>query len=214
VKNEKSKNTFDNRIDCIAPIFDPLPLRGTRLSSADGVSGAGALGRPSLGFAWNGNFGNYQSYILFHMDHSYSVWVGRDTRGFVDIDVDILRIRYPDWHGALDLLEGISLYSTLLLCAVVAFCGAAYNTFRSGSMSKLVKKNLELDQKIGGIAENIHVLFENVLFSLVAKLKLDDAGSERVSIYVYMAEESAFVPCGRYSHNPVLKASSQGLFAE
>lgn len=124
---------------------------------------------------------------------------------FLDIDVDILRIRYPGWHGALDLLEGISLYSALLLCAVVAFCGAAYNTFRSGNMSKLVKKNLELDQKIGGIAENIHVLFENVLFSLVAKLKLDDAGSERVSIYVYMAEESAFVPCGRYSHNPVLK---------
>jgi hypothetical protein len=132
---------------------------------------------------------------------------------FLDIDVSLLRDRYPHWHGAMDLLEGISLYENLLGCAVISFVGAAYNTFRSGSISKLVKKNLELDQDIGKIAENIHVLFENVLFSLATKLELDDAGNERVSIYVHMSEESAFVPCGRYSHNPELKKKGRTSFA-
>jgi hypothetical protein len=132
---------------------------------------------------------------------------------FLDIDVSLLRKENPNWHGALDLLEGISLYKTLLVCAVISFFGAAYNTFRSGSISKLLKKNLELDQDIGKIAENIHVLFENVLFSLATKLNLDDAGSERVSIYVHMSEETAFVPCGRYSYNPEFKKKGRTSFA-
>ncbi len=132
---------------------------------------------------------------------------------FLDIDVETLRERYPDWPGALDMLEGFSLYKILLGSALISFCGAVYNIFRAGSISKLLSKNIELSQENGKIAENIHVLFENVLYSLAAKLDLDEAGSERVSIYVHMKDEEIFVPCGRYSHNPAWKTKGRTSFA-
>lgn len=133
---------------------------------------------------------------------------------FLDFDLDEIRESYPNWKGAIDLFEGVNFYRVLLWMAGATAVGALYNVFRQKSMSKLKRENDELSLELGRIAENILSLFEAVLLALAAKLDLDEAGTERVSIYVHRPETGSFVPCGRYSHNPNLKKKGRSFLPD
>ena len=124
---------------------------------------------------------------------------------FLDFDLDEIRKNYPNCTGAVDLFDVVNFYKALLWMAVVTAAGAVYNVMRQKSISKLTKENGALALELGGIAENILSLFEAVLLALASKLDLDEAGTERVSIYVHRPHSASFVPCGRFSHNPNLK---------
>ena len=54
-------------------------------------------------------------------------------------------------------------------------------------------------------------MFEGVLLTLATKLELEESGTERVSIYVYRSDAENFVPCGRFSHNPILKSKGRAV---
>jgi hypothetical protein len=81
-------------------------------------------------------------------------------------------------------------------------------------MDRLLGDNTRLHDEVGAVAENIHALFEAVLLSLANKLEVDERGTERVSIYVHRLETNTFVPCGRFSHNPILKAKGRTSFPD
>lgn len=124
---------------------------------------------------------------------------------FLDISVDELKDRYPNWPGLLDQLEGLNLYFWLLTCASISAVGAIYNTIRSGSLRNRQRTINELNARVGAIAENIHEVMDNALRALCHKLEIDDGGTERVSLYIHNPDVKMFLPCGRFSYDPRLK---------
>ncbi len=130
------------------------------------------------------------------------------------LDVEKLRVRYPRWQGPIDYLDSVPFYWNIMICVCIAFLGSMYNIIRTNNVHKINEENQRLLQENGAIAENIHSLFAVILFGLAAKLNLSEAGSERVSIYVHRAEKGAFVPCGRYSHNPMLRERGRTKFPD
>jgi hypothetical protein len=97
---------------------------------------------------------------------------------------------------------------------IASFIGSIYNVWRTGDIRRLEDENIRLKNDNGAIAENILSLFEMVLHSLAVKLNLNEAGTERVSIYVHRSHDNSFVPFGRYSHNPQLKEKGRTRFPD
>lgn len=132
----------------------------------------------------------------------------------LDMEIQVFREKYPNWPGLFNFVESVNFYKTILTFSIVALFGGLYGALRQKSIKALSKENSRLAYEVGAVVENIHSLFEGLLYSLSNKLQLDEAGTERVSIYVHRAKSHSFVPCGRFSHNPILKQKGRTSFPD
>jgi hypothetical protein len=64
------------------------------------------------------------------------------------------------------------------------------------------------------IGETILIFFDGVLLNFSRKLKFNDDSTIRISIYLHHEKEQCFIPCGRYSSNPVLQKKGRTRFPD
>lgn len=132
----------------------------------------------------------------------------------LDVEIDELRERYPNWPGLFNKLEGFELYRIIFWIAIATLLAGGYNTLRQRRLFDLERKNQQLNAEIADITENIHSLFHTILYSLAVDLKLDQSGTDRVSIYVHQESAGLFIPCGRFSFNPIHKLKGRTQFSD
>ncbi|MGP9803533.1 hypothetical protein [Paracoccus sp. NSM] len=123
----------------------------------------------------------------------------------LSVRIEDLRERYPRWPGLFDHFEGFPLYRLIIAVAVVAAVGSIYNVWRQRSLKKLRSEIDTLKKESGAVAENVYLLFENILIGLAHQLNLQPEGQERITIYVFNEKRREFVPCGRFSYNHELR---------
>ena len=133
---------------------------------------------------------------------------------FLDIDIDTLKRVYPGWNGVWKQLDGLNLVYWLFLSTLIASLSSLYNAYRSRSLKLLNAQVQELQARIGAITENVPEVMDNALKAICKKLLVDESGDARVSIYIHNHERKTFVPCGRFSYDPVLRQKGRTELAD
>jgi hypothetical protein len=64
------------------------------------------------------------------------------------------------------------------------------------------------------LSENIQIFFEALMMDAAKRLEFSKAGGDRISLYIHIEAHSYFVPCGRFSWDPVLKKKGRTTFPD
>jgi hypothetical protein len=133
---------------------------------------------------------------------------------FATYDFSALVLRYPDWPGLFELLSSGFFDLGFFISAPIAFAASLFVAKRQSTVKELIEDRDKYKEQTQRIGETVLVLFDGVLLNLSRKLKLDADPSVRLSIYIHNESHSCFVPCGRFSSNPVLRKKGRTRFPD
>ncbi len=134
--------------------------------------------------------------------------------GLVTYDFASLKPRYPSWPGLFDVLDSGFFVIVFLVSAVFAAALAWISAKHQKSISDVQGEIEETRDQIAEIGNNIRFLFDGLLLNLSKKLDFKQEDQARISIYVHENSEGRFIPCGRYSPNPVLRKPGRTAYPD
>ncbi|WP_419268457.1 hypothetical protein [Paracoccus sp. T5] len=133
---------------------------------------------------------------------------------FLSFNLEKVASKHPEWSGAFALLQGFNLYSIIVVCALAALVGTAYNFVRQRSVKRLHKEVRDLRDQLGAVVQNIPETLGVVLRGVGDQLPLNQTGGQRISLYVHKPSQNVFIPCGRFSYSPNLKRKGRTSFSD
>jgi hypothetical protein len=137
------------------------------------------------------------------------------STGFAaNYDFANLATTYPNWPGLFELLSGSFPEIGFIASAPVAFLSAGYLSRRQPTISGLLQERDDLKVKSEKIGETVLILFDGILLNLARKLNYENDSTVRLSIYLHVDSQRCFIPCGRYSINPVLQKKGRTKFPD
>jgi hypothetical protein len=120
--------------------------------------------------------------------------------------------RYPSFAGVWEILDGPIPFFTVLFCISASFLLSLFLAKRAPTHDRLVSERDKARDASAKVGENIVFVMEGLLYNLGRKLGFSAEGHSRVSLYVYDDAQDVFVPCGRFSHNPVYAKKGRTKF--
>jgi hypothetical protein len=91
------------------------------------------------------------------------------------------------------------------LTAPIAFISTVYVSWRQPTIDELTTDRDAYKEKSEQFGETVLFLFDGILLNLSRRMDVVEASHARLSIYLHIADQNCFIPCGRYSINPVLQ---------
>ncbi len=133
---------------------------------------------------------------------------------FVSYDFTSTANKYPTWRGLFDFLGGGWVLAFFLIAAFVqAFIMFALSK-REPTIAEYREKIAGYEGQLAEVSNNIKNVFDGLLFNLAKKITVNTAEKFRLSIYVHDACNEVFVPCGRYSSDPVFARPGRTFYPE
>lgn len=120
---------------------------------------------------------------------------------------------YPNAGWVLKLVS--EKWIAVILCVSILgiFSLSINKKFRDKSYKKLEKEFNEATFKLDKVSENIYNMFDGVMLSLSQRFDFENNTKARLSLYVNDEDKERFVPCGRYSPDPVLRKKGRSSFS-
>lgn len=132
----------------------------------------------------------------------------------ITYDFSTMKAKYPNWAGLFSFMEAEAFFWVFILSAVVSALLSWAMKVLQKSLNELKAEITETRDQIGEVGNNIKFLFDGLLLNLSKKLDFKQGDQARISIYVYEAESSQFIPCGRYSPNPELRKPGRTAYPD
>lgn len=121
---------------------------------------------------------------------------------------------HPQWSGLLNLLGGMAHLGVFLVLATASVAVAIVTSRREKTLRALSASLLKHKSQIDEIGNVIIILFDGLLLNLANKLDIKQGAQVRLSLYVHDASNGIFIPCGRYSTNPVFRSPGRTSYPE
>lgn len=130
----------------------------------------------------------------------------------VEHDFETAKKESPEWEALWNILDSDKLVLLLIIAAFASVLTSIITSARQPKIKTLNETVLALEEEADKIGENIHNLFEGILLNLSKKLVFTQNGTERVTLYIHKNSHGCFVPCGRYSNNPLFQKKGRTRF--
>ena len=129
-------------------------------------------------------------------------------------DFDALSEEHTQWSGPLGIVSILSTLPTFLGLAIVSLIVSLITSNREGTLRGMQALLLTHKSQIDEIGNVIIILFDGLLLNLANKLDIPQGAQVRLSLYVHDPVARAFIPCGRYSTNPLYRAPGRTTYPE
>jgi len=121
--------------------------------------------------------------------------------------------KYPNFKKFLTFVPDKWLIAILVGSIIGIFLLNLNKRLREKSRKILQSANDQYVEQLGQLSQNIYNMFDGVILSLSQRFGFGKATKARISIYVNDQENERFVPCGRYSPDPVLRRKGRSSFS-
>ena len=120
---------------------------------------------------------------------------------------------YPNAGWLLKIIPEKWIIIILGVSIIIIFILALNKKIKEKSYKKLTSELTEANLQLDQVSENIYNMFDGVMLSLSQKFGFEKSTKARLSLYVNDDDKSRFVPCGRYSPDPVLRKKGRSSFS-
>jgi len=130
----------------------------------------------------------------------------------VTYNFDSERAEYPNFKGVWDVLDAPFWTVVLIVSFAILVLNTGFLAWRAPTRKALREERDKARDAAARVGENILLLMDGLLLNLSRKLKFSLNGHSRVSLYVFDESSRAFIPCGRFSHNPKYREKGRTKF--
>lgn len=132
---------------------------------------------------------------------------------FLNLELQRLLDRYPNWTGLIEFWRDYDIV-VFLFFAIALLLITILQKVREPDGFALRSNNEKLRNQVKSFSENIWAVFDGQMLSYAEKLGFSADSQSRLSIYVHNSDTEQFIPCGRYSPNPMFRKKGRTFYPD